>query len=439
MNPDLLWGRVLMGDTLGFHILFALLGVGIPLLVSLAELIGIVRRDGDFLQFARRWSFAMGVLFVVGAISGTVVAVEFFMLWPGFVAFAGPAIGLPMFLEVFAFFIEAIFLGVYVFTWDRWGNSSWRHWLASLPIILGSVASAFLITTVNAFMNEPSGIVTRIVGGVQKIVSVNPWQAMFGPAVLPETSHSIVAYYATTFFVAAAICALALWRRRGAAVAARVSVSSGADPVTMRYFSKGLLFCLIGAFVFALAVGFTGDNSARFLASHEPLKLATIEQLPATESYAPLRFFGVRIPDGLSELVGGTPRTVVKGLAAFDPSLWPPSFIHWLFDAMATSGFFLVVVPVLYFLGRRWRRSRVMFLLIIAAALAAIFSVEAGWIITEVGRQPFVVAGLLKTAAAFTPSAGVVVIALVFPVLYIILAVVALWILIRHYTRHAPL
>ncbi len=430
MSPDLLWGRVLMADTLAFHIFFALLGVGIPLLVSLAELVGMVRRDDDFLQFARRWSFAMGVLFVVGAISGTVVAVEFFMLWPGFVAFAGPAIGVPMFLEVFAFFIEAIFLGVYMFTWGRWGNRSWRHWLSSLPVVLGSVASAFLITTVNAFMNEPSGIVTQVVGGVQKIVQVNPWQAMFGPATLPETSHSIVAYYTTTFFVAAAICALALWRRRG---------TMETNSETTRYFSKGLVFCLTLAFACALVVGFTGDASARFLASHEPLKLATIEQLPATESHAPLRFLGIRIPDALSELVGGTPQTVVQGLAAFDPALWPPSFIHWLFDGMAASGFFLVVVPIVYAVRRNWRHSRIMFGLIIAAALAALFSVEAGWIVTEVGRQPYVVAGVLKTAAAFTPSAGVVVIALVFPVLYVVLAVAAFWILIRHYTHHAPL
>ncbi len=427
-----------MADTLAFHIFFALLGVGIPLLVSLAELIGIIRRDDDFLRFARRWSFAMGVFFVVGAISGTIVAVEFFMLWPGFVAFAGPAIGLPMFLEVFAFFVEAIFLGIYLFTWKRWGSAtsdstahfSWRHWLTSLPVVIGSFASAFLITTVNAFMNDPSGIVTKKVGAVLKIASVNPWRAMFGPAVFTETSHSILAYYTTTTFVAAAVYALVLWRRR----------NTGANHLTHRRYAKKMLaFSLAAAFIFSVFVGLTGDQSARFLANNEPLKLATIEQLPTTESHAPLRFFGVRVPDALSELVGGTPGTVVTGLSAFNPALWPPAFIHWLFDAMAASGFFLVAVPILYFALKKWRERRMMFSLIFLAALAAIFSVEAGWIVTEVGRQPYVVRGLMTVATAFTPSAGVVTIALIFPLLYVALAIVAFWIIIRHYTHHAPL
>ncbi len=421
-----------MADTLAFHIFFALLGVGIPLFVCVAEFIAMVRRDGDFLKIAKRWSFAMAVLFAVGAISGTVVAIEFFMLWPGFTAFAGPAIGLPMFLEVFAFFIEAIFLSIYLYTWERWGSvhSSWRHWLCSLPVVLGSLASAFLITTVNAFMNVPSGITTAKVGGVLKIVTVNPWQAMFGPAVFSETTHSIFAYYATTAFIAAAMYAWMIARRQK---------KQGQTPETETYMRKGLAYSLIVAFVFALVVGWTGDHSARFLASHEPLKLATIEQVSATEANAPLVFFGVHVPGMLSVMVGGTRDTVVRGLASFDPALWPPAFIHVLFDLMAASGFLLLLVPILYFIVPKWRYSRALVFLIILSALAAVFSVEAGWIVTEVGRQPFVVAGLMKTAEAFTPSTGVVAIALIFPVLYIVLAIAAFWILIRHYAYHKPL
>ena len=214
MNPMLLWGRVLMADSLAFHI-FALFGVGVPLLVCVAELIGIRCRDADFAQVARRWTFAMTIMFVVGAISGTVVAVEFFMLWPGFVAFAGPAIGLPMFLEVFAFFIEAIFSRhLYIYL-----GPLGEMVMAALALLFACRHRLFrfgllLITTVNAFMNDPAGITTATVNGVLKITDVVPWRAMFGPATLTETSHSILAYYATTFFAAAAVYALAILRRR---------------------------------------------------------------------------------------------------------------------------------------------------------------------------------------------------------------------------------
>ena len=308
-------GRAFMGTTMAFHILFALFGVGIPLVISFAELLGIVRRDADFTAMAKRWTFAMATLFVVGAISGTIVAVVFAVLLPPFMAFVSKVIILPFYIENFAFFIEAIFLGIYAYTWGKWKNQ-WVHWLTSLPIVIASFASAFLITTVNAFMNAPQGFTD--VNGM--IANVNPWTAMWNAAVPTETSHSILSYYATTAFVFAAVAAFALARKK---------FSAGAVAVAEPYRKKMLAFSMLLALGFSLAVVATGDSSARFIAQNEPEKFAAAEAVAHTGTDAPLNFAGIVLPGFLSVLLGGSRDVLVKGLDAFDPSTWPPLAVHY--------------------------------------------------------------------------------------------------------------
>ena len=436
------FGRAFLGITMAFHIAFALFGVGIPLMISLAELIGIVRKDGDFSAMARHWTFAMAALFVAGAISGTIVAVVFAVLLPPFMAIVSRTIILPFFIETFAFFIEAIFLGIYAYTWDAF-KGKWTHWLTSLPIVVASCASAFLITTVNAWMTAPQGFT---MGPDGTITGVNPWKAMFNPAVPTRTGHSIVTYYATTAFVFAAVAAWQFIKRKDAGALDK-------EGPRRHYYEKMMVFAMAVAVVFTVALGITGDASARYMGQAEPQKFAAAEHVMHTGSDVPLVFGGIEgpgealrgaitIPGGLSILLGGTASTVVKGLDAFDPSTWPPFFIHYLFDLMVAIGGIMLAAVILFFIfrsgiaGARRKRcafSKGMAWFTVVTAVASVIGVEAGWMFTEIGRQPYTITGILLTKDAFTTSSAAIAYAVVFPVFYVVLAVVTLWVLRRHY------
>lgn len=412
--------------TMAFHIFFALFGVGIPLIISLAELTGIVKKDAAFTAMARRWTFAMATLFVAGAISGTIIAVVFAVLLPPFMAFISKVVILPFYMETFAFFIEAIFLGIYAYTWDTF-KSRWTHWLTSLPIVMGSLASAFFITTVNAFMTAPQGFTYQ--NGV--VSHVDQWRAMWNAAVPTRTGHSILSYYATTAFVFAAVAAgQFLWNKKKAA-----------GEAGQRSRRKMMAFSLLLAFIFSLAVVVTGDSSARYIASNEPEKFAAAEAVMHTEANAPFVIAGVRIPDALSFLVGGSVGTVVKGLDAFDPTTWPPLIIHYFFDGMVVIGILMAFVPILFFLSWRYHPRRafhgVLMWLVFVTGILSVVGVELGWMLTEIGRQPYVIQGIMLTKDAFTSSPAVVVYAVAFPIFYIVLAIVTGWILKTHYReRH---
>ncbi len=440
-------GRVFMGDSLGFHILFALFGVGIPLLISLAELIGILKKDSTYYAMAKRWSFAMGTLFVVGGISGLIISNQMSLLWPVFMTFAGKVIAAPFYMEGFAFFIEAIFLGIYLYSWNRF--SKWTHWLCSLPIVLGSLASAFFITTANAWMNSPAGF--TYVNGV--IGNIHPWKAMFNPATYTETAHSIVAYYLTSALVFAGIYAWGMMfhRHRTKKLAQKgIVMHTPTEHSQIReYRKKALVFCMVIATFFTILMMVTGDQSARYLAYHEPLKLASAELLQHTQAGAPIELGGmmidgsvrgaVQIPKVLSILSFGTPNATVKGLDAFDPSTWPPLWIHVMFDLMVGCGMFIGLAVIAFFFTYFWKRrhafSHVVLMLIILAGPAAFAAVEFGWILTEVGRQPYVIAGIMTAAQAFTTNPDVIKYGEIFPSLYTILLVVTPWVLARHYNR----
>ena len=430
---EISYGRTLMGDSLGFHILFALFGVGIPLIISLAELIGIWRKDNDFYTMAKRWSFIMGTLFVVGAISGTIISTQLSILWPAFMALAGKVIGLPFFMEAFAFFIEAIFLGIYLYSWDKFKNK-YIHWLTSLPIVIGSVASAFFITTANAWMNSPAGFTYQ--NGVAS--NIDPIKAMFNAATPTETSHSIFSYYLTTALVFAAGYAWFLLRNK--------------KPQFVPYYKKALTLLMALALFFALGIGLTGDSSGKYLAQHEPLKLAAAESLYNTQANAPLKIGGINtkddndyaimVPGLLSFLAYGSTSAVVKGLNSFNPNLWPPLWIHYMFDFMVLCGTIITLAAVLFCLLYAIRKLRrrafsksLLWLIIISAPLAA-FAVEFGWILTEVGRQPYAIAGIMTTNQAFTTAPNVAEFGFIFPSIYMVLLVLTPLILKWHYKKH---
>ena len=171
--------RFLTGMTLGVHIIFATIGVGMPLMFAIAEFLGIKKKDPKYIALAKRWSKGYTITVAVGVVTGTIIGLQLSLVWPTFMKMGGHVIALPLFMETFAFFFEAIFLSIYLYTWNRFKNQ-WIHFLISLPVIIGGSFSAFFITSVNSFMNTPAGFEMK----KGKMVNVQPFEAMFNSSFL---------------------------------------------------------------------------------------------------------------------------------------------------------------------------------------------------------------------------------------------------------------
>ncbi|MGG3884579.1 cytochrome ubiquinol oxidase subunit I [Brevibacillus panacihumi] len=416
--------RLLTSLTLGFHIIFAAMGVGIPVIISVAEWLGIRKKDPMYTLMAKRWVKGFTVTVAVGVVTGTCIGLQLSLLWPSFMKVAGEAIALPLFLETFAFFFEAIFLGIYLYTWDRFKNP-YIHWLFSLPVILGSTASAFFIMTVNAFMNTPQGFTLE--NG--SIVDIQPLAAMFNPATPSKAGHMILSAYTVSAFILAAIAA---WK-----------ILKGNKHV---YYKKALNFTMVLSLIFAIGTAVWGDIAGKFLAQYQPAKLAAAEWHFETKTEAELILggvldpvtnevkYGLKIPYALSILATNSPTGEVIGLDQIPRELWPPLFIHYLFDGMVVIGMYLLVVPLVYFACKRWKKGelpRYLMHLIIWGAPLSMLAIELGWIFSEVGRQPWILVGYMKTSNAATTADNVGEMLILFSLLYTFLAVVCTLVLKR--------
>jgi cytochrome d ubiquinol oxidase subunit I len=411
--PDVLAARAQMALSLGFHIVFAEIGIAMPLLMVLAE--WRWRRTGDAIcfQLAKRWAKGTAILFAVGAVSGTVLSFELGLLWPGFMRLAGPIVGIPFSLEGFAFFTEAIFLGIYLYGWDRVPPRA--HMLAGLMVAASGAASAVFVVMVNAWMNTPTGIVMS----QGRVVAIDPIAGMFNPSTGQQALHMLLAAYAATGLAVAGIHAAILLRR----------------PDALFHRQALMLALAIGAPA-ALLQPLSGDISARAVARWQPIKLAALEAHFETTSGAPLRIGGipderaartrysVEIPRALSLLAFHDPDAEVKGLTSFRRSEWPPvSPVHYAFQVMVALGTAMALVSGWAAITVLRRRDPVgSRLLLRALAVVTPFgfiATEAGWTVTEVGRQPWIVSGLLRTADAVTPMPGLAIPMIVFALLYV--------------------
>ncbi|MBA3521992.1 MAG: cytochrome ubiquinol oxidase subunit I [Gemmatimonadales bacterium] len=426
---DLLAARSQMAMSLGFHIIFAVVGIGMPVLMVVAERRWQKTGDRMYLELAKRWSKGTAILFAVGAVSGTVLSFELGLLWPGFMEWAGPIIGMPFSLEGLAFFTEAIFLGIYLYGWDR--ISPRAHLWSGVLVAVSGAASGIFVVIANAWMNSPTGF--DLVAG--QPVNIDPIAGMMNPMALQQTLHMTLASYAATGFAVAGIHALLLLRDRENSFHRRalgVALAVGAPA--------------------ALLQPISGDLSARVVARWQPAKLAAMEAHFETARRVPLIIGGwpdsdarevryaVKIPGGLSWLAFHDFNAEVKGLEEFPREDWPNvPIVHTAFQIMVGLGTYLALVSVwaiwVVFRRRSLFENRLLLLALALAAPMGFIAIEAGWTVTEVGRQPWTIYGILRTADAVTPMPGLIYPFLGFTLLYCLLGVIVGWLLYRQIIR----
>jgi cytochrome d ubiquinol oxidase subunit I len=398
---NLMAARMQMAFTLGWHIIIACMGVGLPVLLLYAEARWVKTRDPVWLALTKRWSKGFAVLFAAGAVSGTVLSFELGLLWPEFMGTYGAVIGFPFTMEGFAFFLEAIFVGIYLYGWNK--LSPRAHWWSGVPIAISGFMSAWFVVTANAWMNTPRGF--NVVDG--KITDIDPIAAMFNPMIWSQTTHMNVAAYMVAGFTVASL--YAVLRLRG-----NRSV----------YVQKAMMAGLVFGCICAPLQALVGDWSAKEVAKYQPVKLAAMEGHFKTERGASLAIgglpdeaaketrFAIKIPYLLSILAFGDPHAEVKGLEEFPEEDWPPvPVVHIAFQIMVGLGTALIALGV-WLLWSWWRTkalpaSRIFLWCVALSGPAAILAMEAGWVVTEVGRQPWIVQGHMRTVDAVTDAPGI--------------------------------
>ncbi len=422
---DFLAARSQMGVSLGFHIVFACIGMVMPFFMAVAHYRWLRSGEQRYKNITKAWSRGVAIFFVTGAVSGTVLSFELGLLWPGFMQHAGPIIGMPFSLEGTAFFIEAIALGFYLYGWDKLNR--WFHWYTGLIVGLSGLASGILVVSANAWMNSPSGF--DYVDG--RFLHIDPWKAMFNPAWIPQALHMILAAFAAT---GAAVAGVHAWM-----------VLRGRD---RDFHGKAFRIAAFFAAAAALLQPFSGDIAARSVARLQPAKLAAMEALYHTRAAAPLTIGGIpdpesgtlryamELPGMLSWLVQGDREALVTGLDRIPAADRPPvAIVHYSFQLMVALGAFLFVLGLLHlafrglrpaWLGRRWLLKAW-----VAAIPMGFLAIEAGWIVTEVGRQPWIIYQIMRTADAVTPMPGIVYTFYFFTGVYILLSAIVAFLLYR--------
>ena len=411
--------RSQMGSSLGFHIILACFGIAFAAVIMIAEWIGIRRGDAAALLLARRWSKVMAVLVAVGAVSGTVLSYEMGLLWPGLMGRFGAAIGFPFSLEGIFFFLEAIFVGVYLYGWRR--LPPWVHWWSGMPIVVFGLLGATSVVAANSWMNSPAGF-TLSHG---KITKVDPVSVFFNASTPYETTHMILAAYMVAGFLIAGVYAVGLLRGR-----------------RDRYHRLGFAIPFTVAGIAAPLQVMMGDIIARYVEHNQPVKFAAMEYVPKTTGEVPEWiggifvnghvYLGAAIPAFDSILVGFSSHTRVIGWDTVPAAFRPPlvTLIHLSFDLMVGIGFFLLALAAWqawYWWFHRRLLTTAWFLVPSAVSgVAAVAAMESGWVVTEVGRQPWIVYRVLLVSNAVTPATGVSVTLGVVLVLYGILTAVSI-------------
>jgi cytochrome d ubiquinol oxidase subunit I len=415
--------RTQMATSLGFHIVFAAIGMGLPLLMVVAE--GLYLRTGNpaYLALAKRWSKAFAILFAVGAVSGTIISFELGLLWPRFMEYAGGIIGMPFSMEGFAFFIEAIFLGIYLYGWNR--LSPRAHWLSGIPVAIAGALSGIFVVAANAWMNSPAGF--DIVDG--KVQNVDPVAAMFNDSWPQQALHMWLAAYTATTFGVAGLYAWGMLRGR-----------------RDTYHLSAIRIALGIGIVASILQAVSGDISARWVAENQPAKFAALEGLFETTDSAPLAIGGfpdpatgelhyaIEIPGALSFLAHGDFTTEVTGLNDIPADERPePRVVHPAFQIMVGMGVTMILVSAWFWLTA-WKKKSIepntwQLRALVLLTPAGFIAIEAGWVVTEVGRQPWTIFGIMRTEDAVTQVPGQFASLGGFTILFVVLGIATVWLL----------
>jgi cytochrome bd ubiquinol oxidase subunit I len=421
----LLEARQMQAMSFAMHIPIVCFGIAFPALVMFVEWLHLRTGDPLYRTLAKRWSKVMAALFAVGVVTGTILSFELGVLWPNFMATFADVFGLGFTLEGFSFFLEAIFIGIYLYGWDR--LSPRAHFLSGVPVVLAGITGSLTVITVNAWMNNPGGF--RLEGG--EAVDVRPWEALFGNSYFwHELVHMYVAGYIVTGFLVAAVYGWGWLKGRNG-----------------RYERTALLVALTAACVASPIQVIVGDWAAREVAEHQPVKHAAFEGLQETTKGAPLNiggFYseaegrlkgGVEIPKGLSLLAFHDPNATVAGLESVPERDRPPvAIVRISFVTMVGIGTLLAALSVWFLVlrvRRRFPESIWFWRAVLAAGPLSVVALIAGWVTTEVGRQPWVVYGMMRTEDAVTGAGGIPVGYATLAVVYAALAAGTVWILRR--------
>ncbi|QTE38760.1 cytochrome ubiquinol oxidase subunit I [Mucilaginibacter gossypii] len=422
---DFLAARSQMALSLGFHIIYSCIGMVMPVFMAISHYKWIKTQDPVYKNITVAWSKGVAIFFATGAVSGTMLSFELGLLWPGFMKHAGPIFGMPFSLEGVAFFIEAIALGLFLYGWNKLNN--WVHWTAGVIVGISGVASGILVVSANSWMNSPSGF--DFVNG--QYINIDPIKAMFNKAWFSESLHMIIAAFSATGFAVAGIHALMIYRKKNIA-----------------FHTKAFKIAIIFGAAAAILQPFSGDLSAKNAAKRQPAKLAAMEAYFHTQEYAPLVIggipdtaakkvnYGLEIPGLLSFLVHDNFKTQVNGLDKIPVKNQPPVAVtHYAFQIMVGIGVLMMLMGIIYFY-ELWKKkdllSKPWFLkTFIWATPLGFIALEAGWTVTEVGRQPWIIQGVMRTSEAVTPMPGIQYSFYLFSFIYFTLSVAVIFLLKR--------
>lgn len=417
--------RAQMGLSLAFHIIFAVIGMGMPVLMVIAEWLYHKKKNPIYLELAKRWSKGVAIMFAVGAVSGTILSFELGLLWPDFMAVAGPVVGMPFSLEGFAFFLEAIFLGIYLYGWQH-VSPRW-HLFAGVMVGISGICSGIFVVCANAWMNTPAGF--DIVDGVA--TNIDPIKAMLNPSAFTQTFHMSMAAYATIGFSVAGLHAYLLLKK-----------------AATELHKKAFLIALGVAVVSTPILVVSADLSAKHVAKSQPAKFAAMEGHWETEANASFTLLGwpneeaertdyaIKIPFVLSFLAHGDPSAKVIGLKDIPKENRPPvTVVHVAFQIMIACAMVMGLITALTIYLKLRRRdlttNKLLLWLSVLCAPLGFLAIEAGWTVTEVGRQPFIIYGIMRTKDAVTNVPFLEVTFSFFILIYIVLSVAVVYLMRR--------
>ncbi|RNI23406.1 cytochrome ubiquinol oxidase subunit I [Rufibacter latericius] len=422
---DLFAARSQMALSLGFHIIYACIGMVMPFFMAVSHYRYLTTKQDVYKRLTKAWSKGVAIFFATGAVSGTMLSFELGLLWPRFMEHAGPIFGMPFSLEGTAFFIEAIALGFFLYGWGRF--NPWFHWFTGVVVGLSGLASGILVVAANAWMNSPAGF--DYVNG--QYLNIDPLKAMFNDAWFTQALHMTLAAFAATGFAVAGLHALMILKKRNVV-----------------FHAKAFKIAAIFGAVAALLQPISGDLSAKDVAQRQPAKLAAMEAHFHTEKSAALVLGGlpdedakkvnyaIKIPGMLSFLAHGNFEQEVTGLDRIPERDQPPVLVtHIAFQVMVGLGSFLMLVSFLYLLAlwkkKKWLYSTWLLRLFVLAIPLGFIAIEAGWTVTEVGRQPWIIYGIMRTEDAVTPMPGIAYSFYLFTGIYLSLSLVVVYLLYR--------